>query len=167
MIKIGSPAHDFTLPSTQDKDIALKDLRGKYVVLFFYPLDFTPVWGTEVHEFNRMLKKFEGLNSTVLGVNTDSIPSHKAWIDSLGGIDYPLLSDYDKQLSKEYGVFLDVAGGIALRGTFIIDPDGILQYYSINNTSVGRNVMEFLRVLKALQTKAACPANWDEGKDTL
>ncbi len=114
-----------------------------------------------------MLKKFEGLNSTVLGVNTDSIPSHKAWIDSLGGIDYPLLSDYDKQLSKEYGVFLDVAGGIALRGTFIIDPDGILQYYSINNTSVGRNVMEFLRVLKALQTKAACPANWDEGKDTL
>jgi peroxiredoxin (alkyl hydroperoxide reductase subunit C) len=114
-----------------------------------------------------MLKKFEGLNSTVLGVNTDSIPTHHAWIKSLGGIDYPLLADYDKKLAKEYGVFLDEAGGIALRGTFIIDPEGILQYYSVNNTAVGRNVMEFLRVLKALQTRKACPANWDEGQATL
>ena len=167
MIRIGQPAPDFKLPSTHDKDISLSDLKGKYVVLFFYPLDFTPVWSTEVPEFNNKLKEFEKLNSTVLGVNTDSIPTHKAWIESLGGIDYPLLADYDKKVTKDYEVYLDAAGGIALRGTFIIDPDGILQYYSVNNTDVGRNVNEILRVLQALQTKGACPVNWEEGQDTL
>lgn len=167
MIKIGQPAPDFNLPSTIDKDISLKDLKGKFVVLFFYPLDFTPVWSTEVPEFNRRLDEFKRLNSTVLGVNTDSIPTHKAWIQNLGGIEYPLLADYDKSVTKAYEVFLEAAGGIALRGTFIIDPDGNLQYYSVNNTNVGRNVEEIIRVLKALQVGAACPVNWDEGQDTF
>jgi len=113
------------------------------------------------------LKDFERLNSTVLGVNTDSVPTHKAWIKSLGGIDYPLLADYNKKTTKDYEVFYDEAGGIALRGTFIIDPHGMIQYICINNTSIGRNVNEILRVLGALQTGSACPVNWEEGQDTL
>lgn len=167
MIKIGEPAPEFTLPSTDDKDISLSELRGKWVVLFFYPLDFTPVWSTEVPEFNRRLKEFEKLNAVVLGVNTDSIPTHKAWIESLGGIDYPLLADYDKRVTKDYGVFYDQGGGIALRGTFLIDPDGNLQQYSINNTDVGRSIDEVVRLVKALQMGGACPVNWEEGQDTL
>ena len=103
----------------------------------------------------------------VLGVNTDSIPTHKAWIESLGGIDYPLLADYDKKVTREYGVYLDQAGGIALRGTFLIDPEGKLQQYSINNTDVGRSIDEVLRLLKALQAGGACPVNWDEGQDVF
>ena len=100
-------------------------------------------------------------------MNTDSVPTHKAWVESIGGIEYPLLADYDKRVTKEYGVFLDEAGGIALRGTFIIDPHGKIQHISINNTAVGRNVDEVLRLVKALQVGAACPVNWEEGQDTL
>lgn len=118
-------------------------------------------------EFNRRLKEFEKLNCSVLGINTDSIPTHKAWIESLGGIDYPLLADYDKSVTKSYDVFLDEAGGIALRGTFLIDPDGNIQQYSVNNTDVGRSVDEVMRILKALQAKGACPVNWEDGQDTL
>ena len=94
------------------------------------------------------------------------MPTHNAWAQSLGGVDYPLVADYNKTLSAEYDVLMENEG-IALRGTFIIDPEGVLQYINVNNTSVGRNVMEYLRVLKALQTKKACPANWEEGKPTL
>ncbi|MDF2548350.1 MAG: alkyl hydroperoxide reductase/Thiol specific antioxidant/Mal allergen [Anaerosolibacter sp.] len=103
----------------------------------------------------------------VLGANTDSVPTHHAWAQHLGGVNFPLLADYDKALSKTYGVLADEAGGIALRGVFIIDPEGNLQYQLIQNLSVGRNVKEFVRVLKALQTGKACPANWEEGMSTL
>jgi peroxiredoxin 2/4 len=164
MVKIGTMAPDFTLESTQGK-ISLKDYSGKYVVLFFYPLDFTPVWSTEVPEFNRRLNEFEKLNSVVLGVSTDSVPTHNAWAQSLGGVNFPLIADYNKTLAAEYGVLMEE--GISLRGTYIIDPEGTLQYININNTAVGRNVMEYLRVLKALQTKKACPVNWEEGKPTI
>lgn len=117
-------------------------------------------------EFNRRLKEFEKLNGYVLGVSTDSVPSHEAWSKSIGGVDYPLISDYNKTLSRDYEVLIE-NDGIALRGTFIIDPEGLVQYININNTSVGRSVNEYLRVLAALQTKKACPVNWDPGNPTL
>jgi peroxiredoxin (alkyl hydroperoxide reductase subunit C) len=112
------------------------------------------------------LKEFEKFNAVVLGVSTDSVPTHNAWAQSLGGVDYPLISDYNKTLSADYGVLMEQEG-IALRGTFIVDPEGVIQYININNTTIGRNVNEYLRVLAALQTKKACPVNWEEGKPTL
>jgi peroxiredoxin (alkyl hydroperoxide reductase subunit C) len=112
------------------------------------------------------LKEFEKLNSVVLGVSTDSVPTHIAWAKTIGGINYPLLSDYNKDVSRMYDVLMDTEG-IALRGTFIIDPEGILKYISINDTATGRSVNEFLRILAALQTKKACPAEWKQGDATL
>lgn len=112
------------------------------------------------------MKDFEKFNAVVLGVSTDSVPSHEAWANSLGGIDFPMLSDYNKEVSRNYGVLMEKEG-IALRGTFIIDPDGILKALSINDTSTGRNVNEFLRLLAALQTKKACPVNWQQGDATI
>lgn len=102
-----------------------------------------------------------------MGANTDSVPTHTAWAEHMGGINFPLLSDYDKQLSQTYEILTEEAGGIALRGVFIIDPDGYLQYIAIQNLNVGRNVQEILRILKALQTGKACPVNWEEGLSTL
>lgn len=117
-------------------------------------------------EFNRRLKEFEKLNAVVLGVSTDSVPTHEAWAKSLGGIDYPLLADYNKEVSRQYEVLME-SEGIALRGTFIIDPDGKLKAISINDTVTGRNVNEYLRILSALQTKKACPVNWQPGDPAI
>lgn len=117
-------------------------------------------------EFNRRLKDFEKFNAVVLGVCTDSVPSHEAWAKSLGGIDFPLLSDYNKEVSRDYGVLMEKEG-IALRGTFIICPEGLLKHMSINDTATGRNVNEFLRLLAAMQTKKACPVNWQQGDATI
>jgi peroxiredoxin 2/4 len=119
-----------------------------------------------VPEFNRRLKEFEKYNTVVLGVSTDSVPTHIAWAQSLGGINYPLVADYNKTLAREYEVLMEDVG-ISLRGTFLIDPEGILQYININNTTIGRSVNEYLRVLAAMQTKKACPVNWEEGTPTL
>lgn len=166
MLKIGEPAPDFNASSTQGS-ISLRDYRGKWVVLFFYPLDFTPVWSTEIPELNRSLQQFQRLNSVVLGANTDSIPTHEAWAKSIGGVDFPLIADYNKTLSRQYEVLTDEAGGIALRGVFIIDPEGILQYASINNLAIGRNVKEVLRLVAACQAGGACPVNWEEGQEVF
>lgn len=165
MLKIGEKAPDFTLESTKG-EVSLSKHLGKWVVLFFYPLDFTPIWSTEVPEFNRRLNEFQKYNSVVIGANTDSVPTHEAWAKSIGGVYFPLVADYNKTLSREYEVLMEKEG-IALRGTFIIDPEGNLQYINVNNTAVGRNVNEVLRVLAALQTKGACPVNWEEGDPTL
>lgn len=117
-------------------------------------------------EFNRRLKEFEKFNAVVLGISTDSVPSHDAWAKSIGGVNYPLLSDYNKEVSRQYEVLMDTEG-IALRGIFIIDPNGILKHISINDTATGRSVNEVLRILSALQTKKACPVNWQPGDPTL
>lgn len=117
-------------------------------------------------EFNRRLKDFEKLNAVVLGASTDSVPTHEAWAKSLGGIDYPILADYNKEVSRNYGVLMENEG-IALRGTFIIDPNGILKAMSIYGTDTGRNVNEFLRILSALQTRKACPVNWEPGDPAI
>ncbi len=103
----------------------------------------------------------------MLGANTDSLPTHEAWAKSIGGVDFPLLSDYNKELARKYQVLTDEAGGIALRGVFIIDPNGILQYASVNNLAVGRNVKEILRLLAACQAGGACPVNWEEGQEVF
>lgn len=117
-------------------------------------------------EFNRRLKDFEKFNTQVIGANPDSVYSHKAWLESIGEVDYPILSDYTKSLSRSYDV-LDEETGIAYRGTFIIDSDGVIRYASVHDLSIGRNVNEILRVLAAHQTQKPCPVNWEAGKPTL
>jgi peroxiredoxin (alkyl hydroperoxide reductase subunit C) len=169
--KVGEPAPDFTLEAVAGKEfkkISLSDYRGKWVVLFFYPLDFTFVCPTEIRGFNDHLKDFEKLNAVILGASVDSKWSHKAWIEKgdLGKLQFPLLSDFNKTTARDYGI-LDTREGVALRGLFIIDDKGTLQYESVNNLSVGRSIDETLRILEALQTGELCPINWKPGQKTL
>ncbi|RMF93262.1 MAG: peroxiredoxin [Candidatus Schekmanbacteria bacterium] len=169
-VKVGELAPDFTMEGVYNekfKKYTLKKYRGKWVVLFFYPLDFTFVCPTEITEFSRNYEKFKKLNAEVFGVSTDSKFSHLAWIErDLKGLKYPLLSDTNHKVSRDYGVLIEEEG-IALRGLFIIDPDGKLRYQVVHDLSVGRNVNETLRVLEALQTGELCPVNWEKGKKTL
>lgn len=151
----------------QFKTYKLSDYEGKWVILFFYPLDFTFVCPTEIKKFNQMIKEFEEENAAVLGISIDSKYVHKAWIDTeLGELTYPLLSDITREVSKNYGVLLDEQGH-SLRATFIIDPEGIVKYELIHDPAVGRSVKEILRALKALITGELCPVDWNEGEDTL
>jgi len=168
---IGSSAPAFTLDGVVTKEfrkIALSDYRGKWVVLFFYPGDFTFVCPTEIKGFNKSLAEFKAVNTEVLAVSVDSKFSHLAWIKSgaLDTLDYPLLSDFNKQSARAYGV-LDEDTGSARRGLFIIDPNGVIQHILIHNDKVGRSVDEILRVLKALQTEELCPINWKPGDKTI
>ena len=168
---IGEQAPNFTLDAVVDKEfkkISLIDYRGKWVVLFFYPFDFSFVCPTEIKGFNEKLDVFKKLNAVVLGASEDSKYSHLAWIKrgDLGDLNYPLLSDFKKDVAERYGI-LDEKEGVALRGLFIIDPDGVLQYQLVHNLSVGRSVEETLRVLEALQTGELCPLGWHPGVKTL
>ncbi|CAF1563977.1 unnamed protein product [Rotaria sp. Silwood1] len=154
------------------KNIQLSDYKGKYVVLFFYPLDFTFVCPTEIIAFNEKLDEFRQLDTEIIGCSTDSVYSHLAWINTprkqggLGGLKYPLLSDFSKEIAQRYGVLLDENGGIALRGLFIIDREQNLRQITINDLPVGRSVDEILRLIKAFQFVEkhgeVCPANWHE-----
>jgi len=173
--KVGAPSPNFTLEAVissvrgnEFKKVSLTDYRGKWVVLFFYPGDFTFVCPTEIKGFSDAIGEFTKLNTAVLGASVDSKYSHLAWIQrgDLGTLKYPLLSDITKDVADRYGI-LDEAEGVALRGLFIIDPDGILQYKVVHNTAVGRNVDEVLRVLAALQTGDLCPLGWKPGEKTL
>jgi len=173
--KVGEPAPNFrldawvgTTPGKEFKQISLDDYRGKWVLLFFYPMDFTFVCPTEIKGFNQALPEFEKLNTVVLGASTDSKYSHLAWVQrgDLGTVRYPLLSDIKKETAEKYGC-LDEEEGVALRALFIIDPDGVLQYQVVHNLDVGRSVEETLRVLEALQTGSLCPLGWKPGEKTL
>lgn len=169
MIQIGKPAPDFTLEALigdKFEKVSLSGYRGKWVVLFFYPLDFTFICPTEITEFSRRHEEFEKLNAVILGGSTDSVHSHKAWMKQLGGIKYPLLSDITHKVSSEYQVLIEEKG-TALRGTFIIDPEGVLKYSLMHDNNVGRSVNETLRVLKGLQTGELCPVEWQPGQKTL
>lgn len=171
MIQVGQLAPDFTAAAVEDGkfvDVTLSGYRGQWVVLFFWPLDFTFVCPTEIKAFSSAVDKFAELGSQVLGCSTDSKFSHLAWTESesLGKIDFPMVSDFTKSISRDYGILLEDLGA-ALRGLFIIDPDGVLQYQVVHSLNIGRNVDEVIRVLKALQTGELCPVNWDEGDDTL
>jgi len=163
-------APEFTLEGVHKgkfKSYSLKKYRGKWVVLFFYPLDFTFICPTEITEFSKNYEKFKALKAEVFGASTDSKFSHLAWIErDLKGLKYPLLSDNNHEVSRRYGVLLEDEG-IAVRGLFIIDPEGKLRYKVVHDLSVGRNVSEILRVLEALQTGELCPVNWNRGKKTL
>jgi peroxiredoxin 2/4 len=169
--EIGSPAPAFSLDSVVNKEfrkVNLSDYRGKWVVLFFYPGDFTFVCPTEIKGFNKSLAEFKAVNTEILAVSVDSKFSHLAWIGSgaLDTLDYPLLSDFSKQTARAYGV-LDETSSSARRGLFIIDPKGVTQHILIHNEKVGRSVDETLRVLKALQTEELCPINWKPGDKTI
>ncbi len=168
---VGSPAPNFTLDavvSLEFKKISLADYRGKWVVLFFYPGDFTFVCPTEIRGFNKSLDEFKKANAEMLAVSVDSKYSHLAWLKSgaLEKLEYPLLSDFSKQTARAYGV-LDEEQSTARRGLFIIDPNGVIQYRVVHSDKVGRSVDETLRVLKALQTEELCPLNWRPGDKTI
>nr|AUG32205.1 thioredoxin peroxidase [Paulinella longichromatophora] len=179
-LRVGQPAPDFTTTAVINQEfesLSLSQYRGKYVVLFFYPLDFTFVCPTEITAFSDRYSDFSSLNTEVLGVSVDSQFSHLAWIQTprnqggIGDINYPLVSDLKKEIASAYNV-LDTDEGIALRGLFIIDPEGIVMHATINNLPVGRNVDETLRVLQAFQYVQAnpdevCPANWTPGQKTM
>ena len=170
-VQVSSPAPDFTMEAVLDggkfKEIKLSDYKGKWVVLFFYPLDFTFVCPTEITAFRDRLKDFKKLNAVVIGASIDSKFSHQAWIkQQLGELGYPLASDLSKEVSRRYGILLEDKG-ISLRGTFIIDPEGTLKWYLVNDLGIGRNIDEVLRVLAALQTGELCQANWKPGQKTL
>lgn len=176
--QVQKEAPDFTATAVVNeefKTIKLSDYRGKYVVLFFYPLDFTFVCPTEIIAFNDRLGEFHARGAEVLGCSIDSQFSHLAWIRTpreeggLGGLKYPLISDLTKKISSDYGVLLD--SGVALRGTFIIDKQGIIRATIIHDLPLGRSVDETLRVLDALQFYEqhgeVCPAEWKKGQPSI
>ena len=169
--KVGEPAPVFRVEAIEGlvvKTVSLDDYRGKWLVLFFYPADFSFICPTEITGFNKELERFKKLNAEVLGGSVDGKFAHLAWIKrgDLGELKYPLFSDIKKEMAERYGV-LDAKEGVALRGLFIIDPDGVVQYQVVHNLSVGRSVEEILRVLEGLQTSNLCPLNWKPGQKTL
>ncbi|XP_066140345.1 peroxiredoxin-1 [Euwallacea fornicatus] len=173
------PAPDFKGTAVVDgqfKEISLKDYKGQYVVLFFYPLDFTFVCPTEIIAFSDRNEEFKKIKTAVIGCSTDSHFSHLAWVNTprkqggLGPMNIPLLADKSQSIAKAYGV-LDEDSGIAFRGLFIIDPKGILRQVTINDLPVGRSVDETLRLVQAFQFTdehgEVCPAGWKPGKKTI
>ena len=174
---VGKNAPDFKMKTVDGKgenfgEVSLGDYKGKWLVLFFYPLDFTFVCPTEIKGFNKKIKEFKDEGAEILGVSTDSEHSHKAWINKdendggLGKLEYPLASDMTQKVSKDYGILVEEEG-IALRGLFIIDPEGVIRYSTIHDLDIGRSVDETLRVLKALKSGGLCPIGWEEGDEHL
>jgi len=163
------------MPDGSFKQVSLSDYRGKYVILFFYPLDFTFVCPTEIIAFSDAATKFEALGVQLLSCSTDSHFTHLAWRNvprsqgGLGDIQFPMLADLDKSVARNYGVLLE--GGIALRGLFLIDKEGSVRHEVINDLPLGRSVDEALRVVEALQHfekhGEVCPANWKQGSATI
>lgn len=177
--KIGKPAPDFKVQSVVDgafKEVSLSDYKGKYVVLFFYPLDFTFVCPTEIISFSDRAEEFRAIGCELIAASTDSEFSHLAWINTprkqggLGKMNIPILADKTKDISIRYGV-LKEDEGIAFRGLFIIDGKGILRQITVNDLPVGRSVDETLRLVQAFQFTdqhgEVCPANWKPGKKTM
>lgn len=176
---VQQPAPEFrcqaVMPDGSFKQVSLADYRGKYVLLFFYPLDFTFVCPTEIIAFSDSIGQFKKRNVEVLGVSVDSHYSHLAWRNvprnrgGIGKIEYPLLADLDKSIAKSYEVLLPA--GIALRGLYIIDRDGIVRHQLVNDLPLGRSVDEALRIVDALQFHEShgevCPANWRAGQPTM
>ncbi len=151
------------------KDINQDTYKGKWTVLFFWPKDFTFICPTEIAEFGKRDKDFQDRNAQILGVSTDSEYVHHAWRThhpDLKNLPFPMLADIKRELSAALGV-LHKDEGVALRATFIADPEGIIRHVSVNDLSVGRNVSEVIRTLDAFQTDELCPCNWQKGEETL
>ena len=175
--KVGQPAPAFKLPSTKnvetlEETVSLEDYRGKWLVFFFWPYDFTFVCPTEIRGFNESYEEFKKLDTEIVGASVDSVYTHRAWMQTpveqngIGDIKFPLASDFTKETAHQYGI-LDEATGAAHRGLFIIDPEGVLRYQVVTDINVGRSVDETLRVLQALQSGGLCPVNWKPGERTL
>jgi alkyl hydroperoxide reductase subunit AhpC len=169
-IKVGKPAPAFKAQAYvagEFKEVSLEQYRGKWVALYFYPLDFTFVCPTEIRSFAENEAKFKELGCQVIGCSTDSVHSHKAWFErDLKEVKYPVLADTSHAISRDYGVLMEEEG-IALRGTFLIDPSGDLQWMTVNALGVGRSVEEVIRTLQALKTGELCPAGWSPGKAVI
>jgi len=178
-ILVTKPAPDFkaqaVLKDGSFSELSLSQFRGKYVLLFFYPLDFTFVCPTEIIAFSDRVKDFSELGVEVIGVSVDSHYSHLAWRNTprsqggIGAIDYALVADLNKQIARDYDVLVNDA--VALRGLFLIDKNGIVRHQVVNDLPLGRSVDEALRMVKALQfvetNGEVCPADWKEGKRTI
>uniref|UniRef100_A0A7S0YR55 Peroxiredoxin n=1 Tax=Polytomella parva TaxID=51329 RepID=A0A7S0YR55_9CHLO len=180
--KIGAPAPLFKAGAIVNGDISevnLASYKGKYVVLFFYPLDFTFVCPTEIVAYSERINEFKALDCEVIGVSIDSVFTHLAFSQTprnkggLGGCSYPLVADITKQISKDYGVLIEDGpdAGVSLRGLFIISPTGVLRQITVNDLPVGRSVDETLRLVKAFKFTdehgEVCPANWTPGAKTM
>ncbi len=181
-VLVGNPAPDFSADAVVSggefsEGFSLSQFKGsKHVVLFFYPLDFTFVCPTELHAFQEKLSEFEARNTQVIGVSVDSKFSHFAWLNTpkskggIKGVTYPLVSDLNKTIATDYDVLFADAG-IAFRGLFLIDKEGIVQHQVVNNLPLGRNVDEALRMIDALQfteeNGEVCPANWNKGEKSM
>lgn len=179
-VLVGKPAPDFTAKAVVNGDIKanfkLSDFRGKYVLLFFYPLDFTFVCPTELHAFQEKMDTFRKMNCEVIACSIDSHFSHVAWLNTskkdggIEGVKYPLVSDINKTIARDYDVLIP-SDGIALRGTFLIDREGIVKHQSVNDNSLGRSVDEVIRLVEALQFSEehgeVCPANWKKGQKAM
>ncbi|NBO18126.1 MAG: peroxiredoxin [Proteobacteria bacterium] len=176
MLGVGQKFPAFAVKATVSNDIntAFADVNdksypGKWLVMFFWPKDFTFVCPTEIAEFGKLNKEFKDRDAQVLGVSTDSEFVHLAWRqhkEELNALPFPMLADIKRELSTALGV-LDPSEGVAQRATYVVDPEGIIRFVMVTDLSVGRNVKEVLRVLDALQTDELCPCNWEKGKDTL
>lgn len=177
MIKINDKSPEIKAKAFHNErivNIKLDDYKGKWVVVFFYPADFTFVCPTELGELADKYEEFKGLNTEILSVSTDTEFVHKAWHDAsetIKKIQFPMVADPTGKISRDYGVYIDEEG-LALRGSFIIDPDGILKAYEVHDNSIGRSATELIRKIQAAQFVRenggeACPANWSPGKATL
>ena len=168
-MKVGDLVEDFEFESYQRGHFhqgRLSRYRGKWVVLFFYPLDFTFVCPTEIRGFAEREAEFQNEDAVILGCSTDSVHSHKAWFQrDLPEINFEVIGDTSHKVASQFNVLLDE--GVSLRGTFIIDPKGVLRYAVVSDNNVGRSVEETLRVLKALKSGGLCPVEWKPGQDTL
>jgi peroxiredoxin (alkyl hydroperoxide reductase subunit C) len=175
--KVGQPAPDFNMPSTKNmqtlgENVKLSDYKGKWLIQVFYPLDFTFVCPTELTAFSDRIEELNGIGAEVLGISTDSVHSHRAWLktprdqNGIEGLTYPLASDTGGKLARKYNILVEEEN-IALRGLFIIDPEGILRYSVVHDLNLGRSVDETLRVLQGLQTGGLCAADWTPGQENL
>ena len=176
MLTVGDKLPEFSLKAVVSNDLsnAFTDVNqnsyeGKWKVIFFYPKDFTFICPTELIEFGKLNSEFESRNAQVIGASTDSEFVHHAWRnahDGLNDLPYPLLADIKRELSAGLGI-LDQEEGVALRATFVVDPQNTIQHVSVNSLSVGRNPQKIIRILDGLQTGELCPCNWEQGKDVI
>jgi peroxiredoxin (alkyl hydroperoxide reductase subunit C) len=175
--QVGQPAPDFTAPAAfpdEAPDSPLQTVRradyaGRWLVFFWYPLDFTFICPTEITALSDRMDEFTDLDTAILGASTDSVYSHRAWLrtprpeNGIAGVRFPLLSDKTGRVARDYGILLEEEG-VALRGLFIIDPEGVIQYSVTHNLNVGRSVDETLRVLEAVQSGGLCGSDWKPGQ---
>lgn len=176
MLGVGQKFPTFNVKATVSNEVANaftqvhdRSYEGKWLVVFFWPKDFTFVCPTEIAEFGKMNKEFKDRDAQVLGASTDSEFVHLAWRQNhkdLNSLPFPMLADVKRELTTALGI-LDPQEGVAQRATYIVDPEGIIRFAMVTDLNVGRNVKEVLRVLDALQTDELCPCNWEKGKETI